>query len=201
MRFVRDERGMLFVVSAPSGGGKTSLCKEVIKRLPNFEHGISYTTRKRRPTEVDGKDYHFVSKEKFMKMVEADEVVEYAFVHGNYYGTSINDIARTLSKGKNLLIDIDVQGAIQIEERYGDEGVFIFVLPPDFELLRTRLTERHSDPPDEIEQRLEKAEEEVRHYQDYDYVIINDDFEQAVKELESIILAEQCHPRRVYMEE
>ena len=115
MKFIRDERGMLFVVSAPSGGGKTSLCKEVIKRLPNFEHGVSYTTRKRRPTEVDGKDYHFVSKEKFMDMVEADEFVEYAFVHGNYYGTSINEIARTLAKGHNLLIDIDVQGATQIE--------------------------------------------------------------------------------------
>jgi len=201
MKFIRDERGMLFVVSAPSGGGKTSLCKEVIKRLPNFEHGVSYTTRKRRPTEVDGKDYHFVSKEKFMDMVEADEFVEYAFVHGNYYGTSINEIARTLAKGHNLLIDIDVQGATQIEERYGDEGVFIFILPPDFVLLRTRLTERQTDSPDEIERRLEKAEEEVRHYQDYDYVVINDDFELAVKELESIIIAEQCHPRRISMEE
>ncbi len=201
MKFIRDERGMLFVVSAPSGGGKTSLCKEVIKRLPNFDHGISYTTRKRRPNEVDDKDYHFISEEKFMQMVEADEFVEYAYVHGNYYGTSINDIAETLSRGKNMLIDIDVQGATQIEERYGDEGVFIFILPPDFELLRARLRERQSDSEDEIERRLQKAEEEVRHYENYDYVIINDDFEQAVKELESIIIAEQCHPRRVYMEE
>jgi guanylate kinase len=201
MKFIRDEQGMLFVVSAPSGGGKTSLCKEVVKRLPNFEHGVSYTTRRRRPIEVDGKDYHFVSKEKFMQMVEADEFVEYAYVHGNYYGTSLNDIARILSKGKNLLIDIDVQGARQIEERYGDEGIFIFILPPDFELLRTRLTARQTDAIDEIERRLKKAEEEVQHYQDYDYVIINDDFEQAVKELESIIIAEQCCPRRVSMEE
>jgi guanylate kinase len=201
MKFIRDEQGMLFVVSAPSGGGKTSLCKEVVKRLPNFEHGVSYTTRKRRQTEVDGKDYHFVSKEKFMQMVEADEFVEYAYVHGNYYGTSLNDIARILAKGKNLLIDIDVQGARQIEERYGDEGIFIFILPPDFELLRTRLTARQTDAIDEIERRLKKAEEEVQHYQDYDYVIINDDFEQAVKELESIIIAEQCCPRRVSMEE
>jgi guanylate kinase len=201
MKFIRDEQGMLFVVSAPSGGGKTSLCKEVVKRLPNFEHGVSYTTRRRRPTEVDGKDYHFVSKEKFMQMVEADEFVEYAYVHGNYYGTSLNDIARILAKGKNLLIDIDVQGARQIEERYGDEGIFIFILPPDFELLRTRLTARQTDAIDEIERRLKKAEEEVQHYQDYDYVIINDDFEQAVKELESIIIAEQCCPRRVSMEE
>jgi guanylate kinase len=201
MKFIRDEQGMLFVVSAPSGGGKTSLCKEVVKRLPNFEHGVSYTTRRRRPIEVDGKDYHFVSKEKFMQMVEADEFVEYAYVHGNYYGTSLNDIARILAKGKNLLIDIDVQGARQIEERYGDEGIFIFILPPDFELLRTRLTARQTDAIDEIERRLKKAEEEVQHYQDYDYVIINDDFEQAVKELESIIIAEQCCPRRVSMEE
>jgi guanylate kinase len=201
MKFMREERGMVFVVSAPSGGGKTSLCKEVIKRLPSFEHGVSYTTRQRRPTEVEGKDYHFVTEEQFMEMAKADEFVEYAFVHGNYYGTSLNDIAKTLAKGKNLLIDIDVQGAKQIEERYGDEGVFIFILPPDFDLLRVRLTERHSDPEDEIDRRLQKAEEEVRHYQDYDYVIINDDFKEAVKELEAIIIAEQCHPRRVCLEE
>jgi len=201
MRFFREERGMLFVVSAPSGGGKTSLCKEVITRLPNFEHGISYTTRERRPNEVDGKDYHFVTKKKFMQMVDGDEFVEYAFVHGNYYGTSLNDIAKTLATGKNLLIDIDVQGAQQIEERYGDEGIFVFILPPDFDLLRERLTERQSDAPDEIERRLEKAREEVKHYENYDYVIINDDFKQVVKELEAIILAEECHPRRICMDE
>jgi guanylate kinase len=201
MKFMREERGMVFVVSAPSGGGKTSLCKEVITRLPNFEHGVSYTTRQRRPAEVEGKDYHFVTEEQFMEMAKADEFVEYAFVHGNYYGTSLNDIAKTLAKGKNLLIDIDVQGAKQIEERYGDEGVFIFILPPDFSLLRVRLTERRSDPEDEINRRLQKAAEEVRHYQDYDYVIINDDFQEAVKELEAIIIAEQCHPRRVRLEE
>lgn len=200
MRFFKEERGMLFVVSAPSGGGKTSLCKEVIKRLPNFEHGISYTTRPRRVTEVDGKDYHFVSEAKFRQMVKADEFVEHAYVHGNYYGTSLNDIAKTLATGKNLLIDIDVQGAKQIEERYGDEGIFVFILPPDFDRLRERLTERQSDAPDEIERRLEKARDEVQHYENYDYVIINDDFEQAVKELEAIILAEECHPRRICMD-
>lgn len=201
IKFTRDEHGILFVVSAPSGGGKTSLCKEVIRRIPLLEHGISFTTRARRPNEVNGNDYHFISEGKFMKMVEADEFVEYAFVHGNYYGTSIESIAETLAKGKNLIIDIDVQGALQIEERYGDEGVFIFILPPDFDLLRSRLTARQSDPPDEIERRLEKAEEEVRHYEDYDYVIINDDFELALKELEAIILAEQCLPRKVCMQE
>lgn len=199
MKFTRTSRGLLFVVSAPSGGGKTSLCKEVIRRLPNFEHGISYTTRKRRQLEVDGRDYHFVSKATFMHMVDNDDFVEYAYVHGNYYGTSINSIAETLARGKNLLIDIDVQGAKQIEERYGDEGVFIFILPPDFDLLRERLTGRQSDSEDEIERRLQKAREEVTHYEDYDYVIINDDFHEAVKELEAIILAEQCLPRRICM--
>ena len=197
MKFTRDKHGILFVVSAPSGGGKTSLCREVIRRLPNFDHGISYTTRKCRSEEVNGRDYHFISKKKFMAMVEADEFVEYAYVHGNYYGTSINSIAETLSRGKHLLIDIDVQGAEQIEERYGDEGVFIFILPPNFDLLRARLTERKTDSEAQIEERLKKAEEEVRHYQDYDYVIINDDFHEAVRELEAIILAEQCLPRRV----
>lgn len=197
MKFVKNKHGILFVVSAPSGGGKTSLCKEVIRRLPDFEHGISYTTRQRRAEEVDGRDYHFVTEEKFMKMVKDDEFVEYAYVHGNFYGTSMQSIAETLAQGKHLLIDIDVQGAKQIEERYGDEGVFIFVLPPDFDLLRERLTGRKSDPEDEITRRLEKAREEVLHFQDYDYVIINDDFYDAVKELEAIILAEQCLPRRI----
>ena len=96
MKFIRDKHGILFVVSAPSGGGKTSLCKEVIRRLPNFEHGVSFTTRNRRPGEIDGKDYFFVSEEKFRQMIEADDFVEYAHVHGNYYGTSINSIAETL---------------------------------------------------------------------------------------------------------
>lgn len=201
MKFIKDRHGILFVVSAPSGGGKTTLCKEVIKRLPNFEHGISYTTRKRRPTEVDGKDYHFISEARFKQMVEADEFVEFAYVHGNYYGTSINSIAETLARGKHLLIDIDVQGAKQIEERYGDEGIFVFILPPNFDLLRTRLTDRQTDSEEEIERRLAKAEEEVRHYENYDYVIINDDFEQAVKELEAIIVAEECLPRRIIMQE
>ena len=199
MKFVKNTHGILFVVSAPSGGGKTSLCKEVITHLPNFEHGVSYTTRKIRPGEMEGKDYHFVSEQTFMAMVEADDFVEYAQVHGNYYGTSITTIAQTLSRGKHLLIDIDVQGAKQIEERYGDEGVFIFILPPSFDLLRSRLTERQTDSIEEIERRLEKAEEEVKHFGDYDYVIINDDFQQAVRELEGIILAEQCMPRRVCM--
>ncbi|PIE31679.1 guanylate kinase [candidate division KSB3 bacterium] len=199
MKFTRNTHGILFVVSAPSGGGKTSLCKEVIRRLPNFEHGISYTTRKRRPNEIDGRDYHFVSEEKFMQMVGADEFVEYAHVHGNYYGTSITSIAKTLSSGKFLLIDIDVQGAKQIEERYGDEGVFIFILPPNFSSLRERLKERQTDSDDEIERRLRKADEEVQHYEDYDYVIINDEFHEAVRELEAIILAEQCLPRRICM--
>ncbi len=197
MKFIRDKHGVLFVVSAPSGGGKTSLCKEVIRRLPHFEHGVSFTTRPRRAGEIDGKDYHFISEEKFMSMVEADEFVEYAHVHGNYYGTSMNSIAETLARGKHLLIDIDVQGAKQIEERYGDEGVFIFILPPDFDLLRERLTTRQTDTQEEIERRLDKAKEEVLHYENYDYVVINDDFHEAVKELEAIILAEQCHPRKV----
>lgn len=199
MKFTRNTHGILFVVSAPSGGGKTSLCKEVIRRLPNFEHGISYTTRQRRANEIDGRDYHFVSEEKFMEMVDNDEFVEYAYVHGNYYGTSMTSIADTLSKGKHLLIDIDVQGAQQIEDRYGDEGVFIFILPPSFDLLRERLTDRQTDNAEEIERRLQKAEEEISHYHDYDYVIINDDFHEAVKELEAIILAEQCLPRRICM--
>ncbi len=199
MKFTRNTHGILFVVSAPSGGGKTSLCKEVIRRLPNFEHGISYTTRKRRLNEVDGRDYHFVSEARFMQMVEADEFVEYAHVHGNYYGTSITSIADTLSRGKFLLIDIDVQGAKQIEERYGDEGVFIFILPPNFKSLRERLKDRQTDSDDEIERRLKKAREEVQHYEDYDYVIINDEFHEAVRELEAIILAEQCLPRRICM--
>ena len=187
MKFIRDERGMLFVVSAPSGGGKTSLCKEVIKRLPNFEHGVSYTTRKRRPTEVDGKDYHFVSKEKFMDMVEADEFVEYAFVHGNYYGTLIQNFQQAKKMNTHLVMEIDVQGGKAIKKKYPQESILIFLLPPTFETLEKRIKARGTENQEQINTRLQTAKLELLVANEYDYRVINDDTNRCAKEIMHIL--------------
>lgn len=196
IEFKKSPKGLLYVVSAPSGAGKTSLRKEVVRRIPNLEHSISYTTRKPRWDEVDGVDYHFITPEVFNDMIRKGEFAEYALVHGHLYGTGLKVIEEKLAKGISLILDIDVQGADQLRIKYPD-GVFIFVLPPSFSLLRKRLFERHSDSADEIERRLVKAYEEIKHYKKYHYVIINDNLEKAVEEFCAIVLAEQCRASRI----
>ena len=190
------KRGLLFVVSAPSGAGKTSLCKEVMKYVPNLVHSISYTTRFARPSEVDGSDYHFTSTEKFKKMIAEDAFIEWAIVHGNYYGTSQKELNELLHKEIDVILDIDSQGASQIKKRFRN-GVFIYVLPPSFEDLRQRLTVRKGDTPDEIKRRLDNANEEAKDYRMYDYLIINDDFDTALERLKSIIISARIKIERV----
>ncbi len=189
-------RGVLFVVSAPSGAGKTSLCKEVVRWVANLQHSISYTTRPIRPTEVSGVDYHFVSPARFPKMIEGGEFIEWAEVHGNYYGTRRADLQALLDRGIDVILDIDSQGAMQIR-RGCDNGVFIYILPPSFEDLERRLTLRRADAPDEIRRRLNRAREEIRDYPSYDYLIFNDQFEAARDHLKAIILAERGRMTRV----
>lgn len=179
-------RGLLFVVSAPSGAGKTSLCKEVVKYIPNLQHSISYTTRAARPSEVDGTDYYFTSGEEFKRMVAEDAFIEWAVVHGNYYGTSKKELNELLDKEIDVILDIDSQGASQIKKRFRN-GVFIYVLPPSFEDLKQRLTIRKGDTPDEIRRRLEKSREEAKDYRMYDYLIINDNLATAIERLKSVI--------------
>jgi guanylate kinase len=197
--FRKIRKGLLYVVSAPSGAGKTSLRKEVTRRIPNLEHSISYTTRKARPDEVNGVDYHFVSLEVFNQMIRNNEFAEYAVVHECLYGTGLKATEEKLAKGINLILDIDVQGAAQLRQKYRD-GVFIFVLPPSLSTLKKRLSERQSDSTEEIERRLVRGYEEIKHYKKYQYVIVNDHFESAVEELSAIIFAEQCRASNVIVD-
>jgi guanylate kinase len=188
--------GLLYIVSAPSGAGKTSLCKEVVDILPNLRHSVSYTTRTARPGEVHGVDYFFISPEEFRRMVEADEFAEWAHVHGNMYGTAIKTLEEYRRNGIDVILDIDCQGAQKLKERFGC-GVYIFILPPDFQELRRRLNYRNSETAETIERRLQAAADEIRESRWYDYIIVNEVFKQAVDELKSVLLAEHCRTERV----
>ncbi len=181
---------MLFVVTGPSGCGKSSIIHHVLRDLRNVRFSVSHTTRPRRPSEQDGRDYHFIGKPEFERMVAKRQFVEWAVVHGHYYGTSKKEIAAKGAAG-DLVLDIDVQGARQIKAR-PSRAVFVFVLPPKFDVLRRRLKDRGEDNAEVIERRLRNAKREIRHYADFDYVVINDKLDRAVLELESIILGSRC---------
>ena len=176
----------LFTISAPSGAGKTSLVKALLERNPLMDVCVSHATRAMRPGEVDGLDYHFVSIEQFEAMVEQDEFLEHAKVFDNYYGTAQLSVEGLLSQGKNVILEIDWQGAQQVKKKI-PETVPVFILPPSRETLRQRLTDRKTDDESIIERRMADADKEMSHYSDADYLVINDDFDQALKELESII--------------
>jgi len=188
--------GIFFVISAPSGAGKTSLCKEIIDIFPELRQSVSYTTRSARAGEVHGVDYYFVSPETFDRMIADGAFAEWAEVHGNRYGTAIETLQTSRAMGNDLLLDIDCQGARQIKEKYG-EGVFIFILPPSIDELKRRLLGRNTDSSETIEQRIRNAEGEIREASWYDYLIVNDDFQKALVELKSIILAEGCRAFRL----
>lgn len=192
----RPEReGILFVISAPSGAGKTTLCKEIIDFFPSLRHSVSYTTRPQRPGEQDGIDYHFVTRTVFDAMVAQEAFAEWAEVHGNRYGTAIETLERFRSEGSDILLDIDCQGARQLKKSYR-QGVFIFVLPPSLTELQRRLHGRNTDSPEVIARRIANARDEIREAVWYDYLVINDDFSQAFSELKSIVLAEGCRTSR-----
>lgn len=182
--------GTLFVVSAPSGAGKTSLCHELVARLPDVRYSVSCTTRKPRPGEVESRDYHFVDEATFRGMIKEGAFLEWAEVYGNLYGTPRAPIREWIAQGTDVLLDIDTQGALQIR-RHEPDAVSIYILPPSLEALRRRLEDRRGDPPDEIARRLKKAKDEVKHYHDYMHVIVNDDFKFSVSQLEAIVLAER----------
>jgi guanylate kinase len=188
--------GIVFIISAPSGAGKTTLCKEVIDIFPGVRHSVSFTTRQARPGEVHGRDYFFVDSEKFQSMAEAGEFAEWAEVHGNLYGTAISTLEEYRTKNVDVILDIDCQGAQQLKQRFTG-GVFIFILPPNFHELRRRLDRRNSDSEAVIERRILNAAAEIRESRWYDYIIVNDDFSQALNELKSVMLAERCRTSRV----
>src|SRR5207248_8801404 len=187
---VHRRQGILFVVSAPSGAGKTSLCQELVSQLPDLRYSVSYTSRKPRPAEIADRHYHFVDEATFRDMIKEGAFLEWAEVYGNLYGTPRAPIKEWISQGIDVLLDIDTQGALQIR-RHEPDAVSIYILPPSLEVLRRRLEDRKGDPPEEIARRLKKAKDEVKHYHDYRNVIINDDFKYSVRQLEAIVLAER----------
>ncbi len=193
---MKGREGLLFVVSAPSGAGKTTLCRSLTGSLENLTHSISYTTRKPRKGETDGRDYYFVTEERFQEMVQAGDFAEWAQVHANLYGTSRRVLDDMRSEGLDVILDIDTQGAKQIKGKY-QEAVFIFIMPPSLEILEERLRNRKSDREDEIKKRMLRARDEIRDYTLYDYIIVNRDYERALAELRSIVIAERCQTRLV----
>ncbi|CUB04676.1 MULTISPECIES: guanylate kinase [Tepidiphilus] len=180
--------GTLYIVTAPSGAGKTTLVHAVLEREPGLALSISYTTRAPRPGEVDGRDYRFVSREEFLRLRDGGELLEWAEVHGNYYGTSRTWIETQLQQDRDVLLEIDWQGARQVRRMF-PHAVSIFILPPSLEALEARLRGRGTDSEATIARRLAAAREEMRHVEEFDYVIINDRLERAIDELTAVVRA------------
>ena len=178
-------KGVLYIVSAPSGAGKTSLVKALLKTDPAIRLSVSYTTRAPRPGETGGRDYHFVDRHNFEKMLAESEFLEHAEVYGNFYGTSKGSISRDLNAGHDILLEIDWQGAAQVKHHFPD-STSIFILPPSFNALRSRLKGREQDSDEVIERRLAAAAHDVAHADAFDYIMVNDDFDQAILDLVAI---------------
>jgi guanylate kinase len=189
MNFVR--RGILFVISSPSGAGKTTLARKLAERN-NLRFSVSYTTRPPRPGERDHHDYHFVSTEEFARKIEAQEFAEYAMVHKNRYGTAVATVDEAIEQGKDTLFDIDYQGARQIKQKWPNDSVLCFILPPSVQELERRLRQRATDSEEIIAGRLATAHKELFHYAEYDYLVVNDELEKAYDELRSIYIAARC---------
>ena len=183
-------QGTLFVVSAPSGAGKTSLVKALIESTPNIHVSVSHTTRQQRPGEENGVNYHFVTQDGFAAMLNDNAFLEHAEVFGNLYGTSKEAVADKLKAGVDVVLEIDWQGAQQIR-RQAPDAVSIFILPPSREVLEQRLIGRGQDPNEVIRKRMNQANEQISHHVEFDYLVINDDFEKALKEMQAIVLAQR----------
>jgi len=183
-------KGNLIIISSPSGGGKGTLIKEVLEALPDVGYSVSLTTRAPRFGEEDGKHYYFVSKLKFEEKINSDGFLEYAEVHGNWYGTSRKQTENMTNAGKDIILEIDVQGAIQIMEKM-PEAVSIFIMPPSFEVLKARLTSRATENMDDLNLRLHNSYTEVMEYSRFEYVVINDEVRLAARKIASIICAER----------
>jgi guanylate kinase len=187
-------RGLLFIVSAPSGTGKTTIVERLVEQTPHLKISRSYTSRSARPGEIDGVDYHFVSRDRFEAMAAAGEFLEWAEVFGNLYGTSAADTNRLLEAGRDVVLVIDVQGARKVR-RLGLESTAIFVMPPSFSILEQRLRGRSKDAETVIQRRLEVARQEVASFEEYDFVVINDELIAAVDRLRAIVSAEPARLR------
>jgi guanylate kinase len=189
-------RGTLFVVSAPSGAGKTTLCREARLRVPDLAYSVSCTTRAPRSGEVDGSDFRFISRAAFAAMREGGELAEWATVHGNLYGTPAKPLEAALRDGRDVLLDIDTQGAAQLRRRY-PEAVLVFIVAPSMADLEQRLRERRSDADQDIANRLARARDEIALWKQYDYLIVNRDVKEAMDQLMAVIQAERCRTARL----
>lgn len=189
-------RGLLIVLSAPSGGGKSTLAKAMRAADPLLEYSISYTTRPLRPNEVDGRHYHFVTEEKFQELIDNGDLCEWARVHGHLYGTSRTTLEKATAEGRDILMDLDVQGGINLKQQRPD-AVLIFLLPPSLDTLRNRLESRATDSREEIDRRLSIARVEIGHWRDYDYAVMNDDLDLTVARARGIVEAERHRPLRM----
>ncbi|HHO69201.1 MAG TPA: guanylate kinase, partial [Gammaproteobacteria bacterium] len=185
----------LYIVSAPSGAGKTSLVKALLERMDGIRVSVSHTTRPPRPGEQDGVDYHFVDKAGFQRLVEAGDFLEHAQVFDNFYGTSRSAVQAQLDAGDDVILEIDWQGARQVRRQFPD-AVGVFILPPSLEALRERLTGRGQDPDEVIERRMRDAVSEMAHYDEYDYLVFNDDFEVALADLQALFRADRLRLAR-----
>jgi guanylate kinase len=184
-------RGLMFVLSSPSGAGKTTLTRLLVQKEENIELSISVTTRARRPSEVEGVHYHFLTREAFEKMRDAGDLLEWAEVHGNYYGTPAKPVAKAIAQGKDILFDIDYQGTRQLYKKAADDVVSIFILPPSIAEMKRRIRRRAAEDEMTIKKRLETAKHELKRWGEYDYVVINDDLDAAFADIHSILQAER----------
>lgn len=190
-------RGLMLVLSSPSGAGKTTLSRRLLDSDPEIEMSVSATTRKPRPGEVEGKDYFFLGTEDFGIMRNKGEFLESAKVFGNYYGTPRKPVEAALARGRDVLFDIDWQGTQQLDETAPEDLVKVFILPPSAQELEKRLERRAQDPAEVVAARMAKASDEISHYQEYEYIIINDDVDKAFAELQAVLRAERLRRRRL----
>jgi guanylate kinase len=191
-----EEKGILFILSGPSGVGKGTVRKELFKRKTELRYSISITTREQRPGEVDGVDYFFKTNEEFESLIKQNKLLEHAKFVNNYYGTPREYVEETLSKGYDVFLEIEVQGAMQVKKNF-PEGVFIFLFPPSLEELKNRIVGRGTETEDLILNRLKEARNEIEMMDAYDYVVVNDDVDKAVNKIQSIIQSEHCKRERI----
>lgn len=192
---MEKNHGLLIVLSGPSGAGKGTLCHELLGQVPNIQYSVSATSRNPRPGEVEGKDYFFLTSEDFLAMIGEGDLLEWAEFCGNYYGTPRFAVEQAIQSGKDVILEIEIQGALQIKERF-PQGVFIFIVPPSMDVLSERIHKRGTESEEVIQKRLATAVHELEYITEYDYVVVNDEVPAAVDKLKSILVAEKCRVKR-----